>query len=268
MGFYRLDGLEDGRAFSPAQRKALRRLAARLRRYSRKATHYHDHGPGTKLGRLRPPMRRQRTTDLPIDGWEDDGDDEELGFLSALLPIISSVAGPLLKPLLGGGGGGGKKSAAAPAPAAVPTTQAPIMMNGPPAPSLAAIGGVISDQIRAVPPPVRQQVTDAIRESMDRHKAGMQTASELMGDIRKQLGPTIKAQLDKVNRAQLQRQATFEHNSIVNRDKRWKANAEAQTRILARMNDMERTLGGAITQNNRRRNQVAKAFGVPPRLRG
>ncbi len=254
--------------FTPAQIRVLRARARRLKAYSRQVGHYHDHGPGTALGRLQPPVvveeRRRRNTNIPIEGWTADDDDGELGFLGALL----SVAAPLLGGLLGG-----DKAAPAPAPAAAAPAP-PIIMTGgggggggPPAPSLAAIGGVVSDQIRAVPPPVRQQVTDAIRESMDRYKAGQATATDLMTDIKKQLGPTMRAQLQEVNKAQLQRQATFEHESIVARDKRWKANAEAQTRILTRMNDIEQKLGGAITRNSERQARVNSAFGVPLRYR-
>ena len=269
MGFFHLstlDGIDDRPTFTPAQIRVLRARAGRLKAYSRQVGHYHNHGPGTPLGRLQPPVavdtRRRRHTNIPIDGWGADDDDDELGFLGALL----SIAAPLLGGLLGG-----DDKAPAPAPVAAPAP--PIIIpaggggGGVPAPTLAAIGGVVSDQIRAVPPPVRQQVTDAIRESMDRYKAGQATATDLMGDIRRQLGPTIKAQLEKVSKAQLQRQATFEHESLVARDKRWKANAEAQTLILTRMNELEQKLGGAITRNADRQARVNSAYGVPMRYR-
>ena len=275
-----LEGLDDelAAAFSPEQRRALRRMAKRLRAYARRTAHQHDHGPGTQLGRLRlkhkhrgnHPVRKRRLTAVPISGWEADSEeDDELGFLPALMPIISSVAGPLLGGLFGGGD---KKPAPAPAPAPAAPQGPPIIIppsgggGGPPSNvNLPAIGGVVADQIRAVPPPIRQQVTDAIRESMDRYKSGQQDAAALMQDIKTQLGPTIKAQLQSVSNAALQRQATYEHESLKRRDQRWKNNAEAQTRILQRLDAMETKLGNAVVSKAKRANAVARAFGVPPR---
>lgn len=272
-----LEGLDDelGAAFSPEQRRALLKMARRLRAYARRTARQHDHGPGTQLGRLRlkkhkgnHPVRKRRLTAVPISGWEaDNEEDDELGFLPALMPIISSVAGPLL----GGLFGGGDKPAPAPAPAPAAPQGPPIIIppsGGGGAPSnvnLPAIGGVVADQIRAVPPPIRQQVTDAIRESMDRYKSGQQDAAALMRDIKTQLGPTIKAQLESVSKAALQRQATYEHESLKRRDQRWKNNAEAQTRILQRLDAMETKLGNAVVGKAKRANAVARAFGVPPR---
>ncbi len=277
MGFYRLEGVEDDgpkRGQRPVTRAQLRRILKRrnrrLRQEMRTLTHYHTHGGPAGLGRIVP--RPHRTTDVPVSGWEvDDDGEDELGFL----PLLA-MAAPLIAPVLGGLLGGGKKAPApAPAPAA-PAAPAmpPIIMpgggggsSGPPAPTLAAISGAVSDQIRAVPPPVRQQVTDAIRESMDRMKAGQASAQDMMADIQKLLGPALQSQLSNVNKAAMQRQATFEHNSLQARDKRWEANAKAQTKILTRLANMEHSLGNALVGANTRRVAVAKAFGVPPRLR-
>lgn len=317
-----LDGLaDDGDAFSPAQRARLRRMASALRAYARRVGHFHDHGPGTKLGRLKTadtvmlpgglaagrvpsdfnpvqlkmgtrhemehtsdpsiarriamdhlaedpryyvkltrmerPRRPTRITSVPIEGWDaDDDGDDELGILP-LLPAILGAAGPLIGGLLGGGdkGGGG-------APAAPPS---PVSQSAGSGMSLPAIGGVVADQIRAVPPPVRQQVTDAVREIMDKQKAGQMDVTAMMKQIADLMGPKLKAQLDSVNQAALQRQATYEHESLKRRDERWKQNAKAQKAILARLGQMETTLGTAVVEGNKRRKAVARAFGIPPR---
>lgn len=277
------DVLEDSDAFSARQRAELQRLADTLRSYARglmQAHHRTMHPPQ----RRRPPRaqpraqstpfvpgsladRPVRQTDVPVSGWEADDPRDELGFLPALL----GAAAPLIGSLFGGG-----QSAPAPAPAA---PAPPVIVSGqggggaaiPQAlssVSLPAIGGVIADQIRAVPANVRQQVVDALRESLDQFKSGQADAQSLMADIRKQLGPSITKQLDSVNQAALQRQATFEHNMLKDRDARWQANASAQKRILARMDQMERTLGSAMAARVKKSDAVARAFGVPPRLRG
>jgi len=277
VGFFNLEDIEDDRRpITRAQLSAILkkhnvRLSRNMGRNMRTLTRYHTHPGPAGLGQIVPVAKRpRRHTDVPLSGWEPDGDDEELGFLGAL----ASIAAPILGPVLGGLMGGG--AAPPPPPPAAAAPPAPVIIpgggggggySGPPAPSLAAISGAVSDQIRAVPPPVRQQVTDAIRESMDRMKAGQATAQDMMADIQKLLGPSLQAQLSNVNKAAMQRQATFEHQSLVSRDKRWEANAKAQSRIMARLEAMEHSLGNAVVGATNRRVAVAKAFGVPPRLR-
>lgn len=249
---------DDFESFSPRQRASLVRMSQSLRAYARKVGHMHDHGTGTRLGRLRL-SPTPRMTDLPIEGWEAD-DDEELGFLPAILGAV----GPLLGGLFGGGGGG---SSSAPAPAA--PAQAPIVMGGGDSNvNLPAIGGVVADQIRAVPPPIRQQVTDAVRESLDRFKSGQADTAALLKDLTAQLGPSLNKQLQEVNNAALQRQATYEHDSLNKSNQRWENNAEAQRRILARLDEMETKIGTAVVGSKQRRDAVAKAFGIPPKYQG
>lgn len=269
-----LEGFADDMraAFTPGQAAVLRLLAKRLRAYARRVGKYHIHGTSQELGKVKLPARRsterpvrspERLTALPISGWERD-DDAELGILPLIGGLISSVAGPLISGLFGGGD---DKPAPAAAPAPTVSTTQPVVMTGGQQSnvSLPAIGGVVADQIRAVPPPVRQQVTDALRESLDRTKAGQQDVAQLMKDISAQLGPGLKAQLDAVNQAALQRQATYEHESLKTADERWKSNADAQKRILARLDQMETKLGTAVTNGNARQRAVARAYGVAPR---
>lgn len=249
-----LDGLADDDAFTPAQRAHLRRLAASLRAYVRRTVGAHDHGPGTPPARLRRPTR---LTNVPIEGWDPDDDgDGELGILPAI-PAILGAAAPLIGGLLGGGDKGGGGAPAAPA--------SPVAASAGSGMSLPAIGGVVADQIRAVPPPVRQQVTDAVREIMDKQKAGQMDVTAMMKQIADLMGPKLKAQLESVNKAALQRQATFEHNALKARDERWKANQAAQQAILTRVNEMEKRLGSALVAGNKRKKAVARAFGIPPR---
>lgn len=255
-----LDGLADEMdTFTPAQQAQLRRLAASLRAFVLRTVQAHDHGPGTRPARMRRPARARRPrrlTSVPIEGWDPDDDgDGELGILPAI-PAILGAAAPLIGGLLGGGdkGGGG---AAAPA--------SPVAASAGAGVNLPAIGGVVADQIRAVPPPVRQQVTDAVREIMDKQKAGQMDVTAMMKQIADLMGPKLKAQLESVNKAALQRQATFEHNALKTRDERWKQNQKAQQAILTRVNEMEQRLGAAVVEGNKRKKAVARAFGIPPR---
>lgn len=252
-----VDGLDD-EAFSPAQQRELRMLSHQLKAYVNRVMRGHvttlHH---SALRRRRKPVRPTRLTDLPISGWEDD--DEELGFLPILGDIVGAVAGPLLGGLFGGDKKSSKPAQAAPA---APTVN---LGGGGSDLNLASIAGIVAEKIQSIPPPVRQQVADAIRESVDKTKAGQQDAAALMKDIRAQLGPTIAKQLQAVNNAALQRQATYEHNALVDRDKRWKQNASTQKRILKRLDDMEARIGTAVVSKGARLNAVARAFGVPPR---
>lgn len=250
-----LEGLSDDLdAFTPAQRAQLVRLARSLRAYADKldGRHVATYHKAPKQRRHR--KQGRRLTAVPISGWESDGDgdDEEIGFLPAI-PAIIGAAAPLVGSLLGGG----KKSSPAPAAAPVVPTSA--------GPSLPAIGGVVADQIRAVPPPVRQQVTDAVRELMDQQKAGQMDVAAMLKEISSLLGPKLQAQLSSVNQAALQRQATYEHESLKRNDERWKANADAQKLILARLNEMEGKLGTAIETKTRRMKAAGRAFGIPTR---
>lgn len=248
-----LDGLADEMsvAFGPRKTQLLLRLSQRLDRDSGRARH------------------RPRRAALPVSGWELD-DDDELGFLGAL----ASLAGPIvggIGDLVGGLFGGKKKSApraSSPAAPAAPVMTSNAGVTSGSNVSLPAIGGVIADQIRAVPPPVRQQVTDALRQTLDQYKSGQADAHQLIADIKTKLGPTLKAQLSSVNQAGLQRQATFEHESINRSNKRWEANAKAQTEIMNRMVGLEKKLGTAIVTKNARTAAVAKAFGIPAKLQG
>jgi hypothetical protein len=295
----------DPDAFTPAQLAYLRRLSAQLRAYARGVAVHHTHPGGglgrlqtnpsrfdraqlaigtkhemehtgsraiaqqiamdhlaedpayyRKLGRVHRARRPTRITNVPIQGWEPDDEDDEMGFLPALAPILGAVA-PMIGGLLGGGDKGGGAAPAAP--------QSPVAASAGSGMSLPAIGGVVADQIRAVPPPVRQQVTDAVREIMDRQKAGQMDVTAMMKQIADLMGPKLKAQLDSVNQAALQRQATYEHESLKRRDERWKQNQKAQQAILARLNDMETKLGTALVTAGKRRTAVARAWGIPPR---
>lgn len=270
-----IEGLDDDGVFSPAQQAVLRRMARTFRALVQQHEARYHGGSQTGLRRAgrdrrsrgasmpQKPRRAVRITDVPVSGWEVDDQRDELGFLPALL----GAAAPLVAGMIGDVLGGGKKSEPAPAAPAPPVIVTPGGGGAAAtaAPSLPSIAGVVADQIRAVPANVRQQVADALRESLDRVKSGQQDATQLVADIHKTLGPQLSQQLQEVNQAALQRQATFEHNMLVDRDKRWKANADAQKLILARMAEMEKKLGTALVNDKRRSTAVARAFGVPIR---
>jgi hypothetical protein len=274
-----LDGLarEEYDAFTPAQRAQLRALSKRLRAYARGLIPAHTHGRVGAPGRLRShgggvggrsPRGAQiaRMTALPISGWSNDSEDDELGFLPAIGGIISAAL-PLVSNLLGGGES--KAATPAPAPAAAPpvivptgATQAGAGAVGGNV-SLPAIGGVVADQIRAVPANVRQQVVDSVRDTLDRYQQGQASMRDLVENIQKNLGPSLQKQMQELSTAQLQRQATFEHESLKARDARWKSNQKAQQEILNRINVLGSTLTAALQREQRRSRALGRAYGIP-----
>lgn len=261
LGEYHHGRKKRQRAGQSREALAHRRQAERIARYY--AVHHTHPGPnlpGELKGTHFP--RKVRLFDTPIEGWERDDEDAELGIaplLAAALPAVASIAGPAISGLFGGGGGGDK-----PAPAPAPSAPAILPVGGGSSGVDAeALRGIVRELLSTVAPPIRQQVTDAIRDQLQNIKAGSADLSKLLGDIVKQIGPQLNAQLDSVNKAALQRQATFEHEALKRQEQRWRANAEAQRRMFARMNDVEAKLGTAIMSAGAGAKRLAAAYGAP-----
>lgn len=257
-----------------------RRMADRMaRHYAVHHTHPMPGGLGVLRARpvpgqlsgvrlqTRGPQRRHRMTDIPIEGWEADNGDAELGIFP-LLGMIPSIIGGISSMF----GGGGKEAAPAPPPAAPAAAPIPgggmAMQSGPDPLSADAMEGIVRKVAQTVSPPVRQQVDDAVSQQFTKIKAGNADIGTLLGNIVKQLGPQMGKQLQVVNDAANQRQATFEHGRLKRADNRWENNAKAQNAILKRLNDMEGRLGTMMVQKAAANQRIASAFGLPRKLMG
>lgn len=255
-----------------------RRMAAKIARfYAVHHTHPVPGGPGVlRQRRVQPldgvvlhqrPSRTYRMSDLPIEGWEQD-EDEELGFAPLIAALPSIIGG--ISSLFGGGG---KDEAPPPPPPPMGGPMGQVgggmsMSAGPDPLSADAVKGIVREIAQTVPPPVRQQVDDAVAQQFTKIKAGNADIGQLLGNIVKELGPQMGAQLKSVNKAALQRQATFEHSTIKRSDNRWENNAKAQNLILRRINDMEGRLGTMMVQKAAANARIAGAFGLPRKLMG
>jgi uncharacterized membrane protein len=173
--------------------------------------------------------------------------DEELGFIgpliAALAPAVAPVAGELLSGLTGGGGGGaagGVMSALAPALSAMG------LSPGTPAAGVSSedLRGVVRELISTVPPPVREQVQTVIRE-MQAQRGNLEDAGrEITQRIDSRFHPAIQGALGALRLGQTQREATHEHQSIVQDSRRWESSEQRQARILSKLDAIERRLGG------------------------
>jgi hypothetical protein len=203
--------------------------------------------------------RPVRRTDLPISGWERDAE-PELGFIPALLGALGSIpmVGNLVESLTGGG-----KSAAAPAGIDPSALLGSLSSAAGGAVNPEAFKGMVSEVMRSVSPPVRQQVTDAIREQLNSIRAGEADLGKIMSDIVAQIGPALSQQLKAVDQAALQRQATYEHEALKRTESRWKSNADAQRLILARLSQLESSIGTAVERSGVRARALATAYGAP-----
>lgn len=219
--------------------------------------------------------------DDQIDLYDEMDEDEETGFLGAIAGLASSVLGGLL--------GGKKKGKAKAAPAAA---GGPVMQTGGGGDNTGAIISALQPAIRAagipassplrtvspdqmrtlvkellvtVPPPVRSQVTQALRDVQGQN---MQTAAKLQKvahQIDQKFRPQLAATMAALTLARDQRIASSEHKGIVRNESRWRKSLDADRKQKARLDEilakleglgahLEEKLGGdlAIVRGKRR----------------
>jgi hypothetical protein len=96
------------------------------------------------------------------------------------------------------------------------------------------------------------QVKAAIRELRDAEKAGRETRSNLVNSIDSRFAPQVHAMLASLKAADLQRQATFEHNSIVKRAAFQSSTTKNLAAIALRLANIEKRLGTSAVVNSNR----------------
>lgn len=179
--------------------------------------------------------------------------DEELGIFGAL----ASIAAPLVSNLIGGGGDKGGTSQTPPVD--VSSLMGAIREGV----TKSDLKNIVRELLSTVPPPVRQQVQDALREYQAGQASIQETLKAVSRDINKQFQPQMQAVIQALKLKQEQTQATNEHNIIVKNDKRWKANSENQLKILQRIDALERRLGRDTKKAAIWNKKVAASFGIP-----
>jgi hypothetical protein len=181
---------------------------------------------------------------------------EEMGFLpllAAALPFVGSAVGGLL--------GGGKKKSASPPPSAVP----PQIASVTDAPTKAELENIVRNLLTSVPPPVREQVSDALRDYRLADEGSKQNIDQIVAQIAGQFNPQLNAAIQALKLAKTQTGATDEHNRMMLSNKRWKQTTgnqktlgKNQKILMKRIRDMEQRMVGMKLISGKRIN----LFGV------
>ena len=222
------------------------------------APHYHQI--------VLPSGRRMRTDEDCFRNNPNFAEDEELGIfplLAALAPAAISAGASLL----GGGGGGKKGPTAAPvAPALAPDNTAAILaaiQSADRGANTSEVSNIVRQLLSEVPPPVRQQVSDALREAKLQNTDIKETMTNIVSSIGKEMAPALNQAIALLKEKQLQGEATNEHRILVKNDKRWESNTANQRRILQRLDTLEQRIGTEIRARRNQTIRTAAAFGVP-----
>ena len=195
--------------------------------------------------------------------------DDELGIapaLAAAIPAAVSLAGQLLGK--GGAAGEGKTDIGSILGSVLPvlrgagiTPETPIGQVGP-----QAIRSVVRELLSTIPPPVRTQVLEAIREARGESARGTQAAEGVVRQMTEQLMPQLTAAIAALKLARDQRQATHEHVTIAKAQERWRATEDAHAAMLAKLDAIEARLEAgfrgqpAILRNRRVVNLLGPAL--------
>lgn len=179
-----------------------------------------------------------------------DEDDTELGFLPALaaaIPMVTNLAGSLLK-----GGKDGK-----PAPEA---SQAQGVLDvltraigGDESKGETSIKEVIRNIVSTVPSPVIKQVKDAISQMKNAEKSSAASRDLIVNKVDSKFGPQLHALLASLKAQQLQSRATYEHNRLQSKKQFRDSTTKNLAQILKRLTAIEgRLSGSAIVRGNDR----------------
>ena len=202
---------------------------------------------------------------------------DELGIAPALAAAIPAAVG-LAGQLFGKGGeagASGKLDIGSILGSVLPalrgagiTPETPIGEVGP-----QAIRSVVRELLTTIPPPVRTQVLEAIREARGESARGTQAAEGVVKQISEQLLPELTAAIAALKLARDQRQATHEHVTIAKSQERWRANEDAHAAILSKLDAIETRLEAGfrgqppILRNRRMVNLLGPAL-VTQAMRG
>jgi hypothetical protein len=196
--------------------------------------------------------------------------DEELGFLPALA-ALAPAAISLGSEIFGGKKKGGGGAAAAPtvidSGGGVDTAALlSAIQSAERGANTAEVRSIVRELLSEVPPPVRQQVTDALKEYKLQNVDIKETMGKIVNDIGKQMSPALTEAIQMLADSQVQRQATNEHRILEKEDKRWNSNVENQKKILQRLDTLEKRLGNEIRSRKGLTMRTAAAFGIPSKV--
>jgi len=171
-------------------------------------------------------------------------DDPEMGFLpllAAAVPAVASLAGSLLSKKSSKGGGPPPEATQAQNVLGI-LTQA---LGGDQSQGENTIKEVVRNVVSSVPSPVMAQVKKAITELKNADKAKIESRGQLVNAVDSKFGPQIHAMLAGLKAAQIQRQATDEHNRIKAKEMFRKATTESLLNLGKRLENIERRLDGS-----------------------
>ena len=113
---------------------------------------------------------------------------------------------------------------------------------------------VVKNIVSTVPSPVMGQVKKALQELKNADKAQKESRGQLVNAVDSKFGPQIHAVLASLKAAQLQRQATDEHNRIKAKDQFRKATTESLINVGKRLENIEKRLNGSAIVSGSRLN--------------
>lgn len=159
------------------------------------------------------------------------------------LPVILGALAPILAPLVGqalGGllGGGVKAEGSASADLTGAALGNAVLGGGG-----GGGGGIDRDAliaaIRTVPPPVMDQVRQAVQQVRDESGSMQDLGARIAATVQTDFQPQVREILSALTLAQNQRQATWEHEELERRRASQEANDTAHRDILARLARIE-----------------------------
>jgi formate dehydrogenase maturation protein FdhE len=162
--------------------------------------------------------------------------DKEMGFLpllAAAVPMVTSLAGSLLSKKSSKGGGPPPEAAQAQGVLDILTKA----IGGDEGSGENSIKEVVRNIVSTVPSPVQKQVMAAIKELKNAEKAGVETRNQLVNAVDAKFAPQVTAMLAALKAAQIQKQATYEHDHLKKkeafRSSTTKSLADIQRRLIA-----------------------------------
>ena len=181
--------------------------------------------------------------------------DPEMGFLpmlAAAIPMVANLAGSLLSKKSSKGGGPPPEANTAQNVLDVLTKA----IGGDESNGENSIKEVVRNIVATVPSPVLKQVKEGIQQLRNADKAQTVARDLIVQKVDSKFGPQIHALLAATKAAQLQKQATYEHNKIKSRESFRKNTTNTLKSINERLAFIERRLANSAVVQGQERMQV------------
>lgn len=105
---------------------------------------------------------------------------------------------------------------------------------------------IVKEVVAAVPPLIRQQVLDALKEANNAGAQKNQTMQSIASQVDDVLKPQVLAMLGALQAQNTSAQATYEHRELVNREDFQRNTKEGMANILARLDQVESNLDARL----------------------